>query len=195
MTIGLYFGSFNPIHLGHLIVANSALNFCDINKVWFVVTPQNPLKDPRALLRDADRLHLARLATENNYNFRVSDVEFKLQKPSYTIDTLIYLEELFPKNDFKIIMGSDSFTNLPKWKNYETIISKYSIIIYERRGFKKGIINNNKNAKCEWLNSPLIDISSSQIRKLLKERRSIRYLVSDNVCEEIANYKYYQEKD
>lgn len=192
MTIGLYFGSFNPIHLGHLIVANSALNYCDIKKVWFVVTPKNPLKDSKVLLKDSDRLRLARLAIEDNSNFRICDIEFKLPKPSYTINTLTHLEELFPENEFKIIMGSDSYNNLSKWKNYQAILKRYPIIVYERKDFNKPPFN--ENPRCLWLDIPIIDISSSQIRLLIKQKKSIRYLVPDKVFEEINNYKYYQEK-
>lgn len=192
MTIGLYFGSFNPIHLGHLIVANSALNYCDIKRVWFVVTPKNPLKDSKVLLKDSDRLRLARLAIEDNSNFRICDIEFKLPKPSYTINTLTHLEELFPENEFKIIMGSDSYNNLSKWKNYQAILKRYPIIVYERKDFNKPPFN--ENPRCLWLDIPIIDISSSQIRLLIKQKKSIRYLVPDKVFEEINNYKYYQEK-
>src|SRR5215204_5639972 len=121
MKIGLYFGSFNPIHIGHLIIANHILNETDLKKIWFVVSPQNPFKQSNSLLNEYDRLHLARLSVESDNRIIVSDIEFSLPRPSYTIDTLTYLREKYPLNEFSIVMGSDSFQNLNKWKNYEKI--------------------------------------------------------------------------
>jgi nicotinate-nucleotide adenylyltransferase len=122
MKIGLYFGSFNPIHIGHLIVGNHVANNTDLQQVWFVVSPQNPLKPSAALLNEYHRLHLVRLAVEEEPRLKASDVEFKLPKPSYTIDTLTYLQEKYPQHEFSIIIGSDSFQNLSKWKNFELLL-------------------------------------------------------------------------
>src|SRR5688500_17203696 len=122
MRIGLYFGSFNPVHSGHLIIANHILNETELEKIWFVVSPQNPFKTGAGLLNEYDRLHLIRLATEDDTRIKASDIEFDLPKPSYTINTLAYLDEKYPDHQFSIIMGSDSFQNLHKWKNYEVII-------------------------------------------------------------------------
>src|SRR5215213_8358810 len=132
MKIGLYFGSFNPIHNGHLIIANHILNETDLNKIWFVVSPQNPLKQSTTLLNSYDRLHLVRKAIENDDRVKASDIEFHLPKPSYTATTLAYLKEKYPEHEFSIIMGSDSFQNITKWKNYETIIQNNELIIYKR---------------------------------------------------------------
>ena len=136
MNIGLYFGSFNPIHIGHLIIANHVINFTDMNQVWLVISPQNPLKPSHTLLNEYHRLHLIQKAIEDNPKLKASDIEFRLSKPSYTIDTLIYLEEKYPKHKFSIVMGSDSFQNINNWKNAEVLKKNYSFIIYERPGFE-----------------------------------------------------------
>lgn len=190
MKIGLYFGSFNPIHVGHMIIANHVLNYTDLKKIWFVVSPQNPLKHSHTLLNEYHRLQLVRLAVDDNPALVASDVEFKLPRPSYTIDTLTYLKEKYPKNEFSVIMGSDSFQNIQKWKNYETLITSNRIIIYQRPGF------DVKEAYPSILildETPLLEISSTYIRKLIKQRKSIRYLVPDKTVEEIENFGYYKK--
>ena len=154
MKIGLYFGSFNPIHTGHLIIASHIIEHSDLNKIWFVVSPQNPLKPSSTLLNEYQRLHLVRLSVENDSRFIVADVEFKLPKPSYTIDTLTHLTEKYPQHQFTIIMGSDSYSNLHNWKNYELLTKNYSIIVYTRPGFE---VKDNKYA-ATILNAPLLDI-------------------------------------
>lgn len=190
MKIGLYFGSFNPIHLGHLIIAGHVLNECDIKKVWFVVSPQNPLKPALGLLHENHRIRLVRLAIEDDYRLQASNVEFDLPRPSYTIDTLTYLKEKHPSHQFSIIMGSDSFTNLPRWKNFELILSNHSIIVYKRPGFDIGGNSHSKNISV--LSTPLLDISSTHIRKLIKESKDIRYLVPDKVREAIDGAGYFK---
>lgn len=189
MKIGLYFGSFNPVHTGHLIIANYLLNNTGLQQVWLVVSPQNPLKPSTTLLNEYHRLHLARIAVEAEKNLKVSNVEFSLPKPSYTIDTLIYLEEKYPEHEFAIIMGSDSLLNIRKWKNYQTLLKNYSIYVYKRPGFS---VNESNATNLHILDAPLLEISSTQIRKLIKEHKSIRYLVPDVVLEEIEKYGYYR---
>jgi len=189
MKVGLFFGSFNPIHVGHLIIANHILNEVPLNSLWFIVSPQNPLKKTGSLLKAYDRLHLVRTATENDKRIRVSDVEFHLPQPSYTIDTLTYLQEKYQDKRFSIIMGSDSFQNLHNWKNFETLIKNYEILIYRRRNFE--VINSLK-ANIEVLDAPLLDISSTEIRKMIKNGKSIRYLVPENVLEEIESSHFYK---
>ncbi len=189
MKIGLFFGSFNPIHIGHLIIANHILNQTELKKVWFVVSPQNPFKTENSLLNEYNRLHLVRLAIEEDNRLKASDAEFQLSKPSYTINTLIHLEEKYPNHEFSIIMGSDSFQNIHNWKNYEAIIKNYSIIVYKRPGFE---IKNNLKAKLQILETPLLQISATQIRQLVSEKKSIRYLVPDKVMEEIEKGRYYR---
>lgn len=189
MHIGLFFGSFNPIHIGHLIVANHIIENAGIDKLWFVVSPHNPLKDSNSLLNEYDRLHLVRLAIEDNPKFRASNIEFQLSKPSYTIDTLTYLTEKFPLERFSVIMGSDSFQNIHRWKNFEQLIKNYPIIIYKRPGFE---VEETHGANIQIMDAPHLGISATFIRKQLKEGKSIRYLVHDRVNEYISESNYYQ---
>lgn len=188
MKVGLYFGSFNPVHNGHLIIASYILNETDLKQVWLIVSPQNPLKKSSSLLNEYHRLHLVKSAIDGEKNIKVSSIEFQLPKPSYTIDTLTYLKEKYPQHDFSIIMGSDSFNNIEKWKNYQVLLKEYAIYIYRRPGFE--IINNKKNIIV--LDAPLIEISSTRIRELIKSGKSIRYLVPDIVKDEIENNNYYK---
>ena len=189
MKIGLYFGSFNPVHVGHLIIAQHMANNTDLAEVWFVVSPQNPFKQSQVLLNENHRLHLVRLAIEGNAQLNSSNVEFKLPRPSYTIDTLAYLVEKYPGREFVLVMGSDSFQNFPKWKNAEVIAKNYAIYIYRRPGFE---VNNSTGAKIQILEAPLLEISSTHIRYLIANGKSIRYLVTDIVREEIASQHYYR---
>jgi nicotinate-nucleotide adenylyltransferase len=192
MKIGLYFGSFNPIHIGHLIIANHVLNETDLNKIWFVVSPQNPLKQSNSLLNETYRLQLVRLAVEQDNRIKVSDVEFSMPRPSYTIDTLTYLKEKNPENSFSIIMGSDSFQNLDKWKNYRMITDAHTIYVYKRNGFE---VDNTHGANIIELNAPLLQISATHIRELIKAGKSIRYLVPEIVREEIETRKFYKNRN
>jgi len=188
MKIGLFFGSFNPIHIGHLIIANHILNFTECKKVWFVVSPQNPLKN-NSLLNDRNRLHLVRLAIENDLNFQACDIEFQMPRPSYTIDTVSYLKEKYPSHQFFIIMGSDGLPNLPKWKNYQSLITGNQFIIFERPGYSIEKLNKNFII---LKNTPSLTISASLIRQLVREGKSIKYLVPDNVLEEVEKAGYYR---
>lgn len=189
MKVGLYFGSFNPVHVAHLIIANYVLNETDIEKVWFVVSPQNPFKAESTLLNEFHRLHLVRLATEDDGRIKASDIEFSLPKPSYTSTTLAYLAEKYPEHEFSIIMGSDSFQNLHKWKNHEVIIKNHPLYVYKRQGFD---IDNKYRARIHLLDAPLLQLSATQIRKYIKEGKSIRYMVPDKVLEEIQRGGYYK---
>ncbi len=188
MKIGLYFGSFNPIHTGHLIIASHIANHTELDEVWFVVSPQNPFKNTNSLLNEQHRLSLVKIAIEGEKKLKASNVEFKLPKPSYTADTLLYLSEKYQKHIFSIIMGSDGFQNVEKWKNYKYIINNYNIFIYHRPGFL--IEKNSENITI--LDAPLLEISSTQIRKNIKDKKSIRYLVTDAVMEEIELKNYYK---
>ena len=189
MHIGLYFGSFNPVHIGHLIIATYVINTTQMQQIWLVVSPQNPLKPSKTLLNEYHRLHLVQSSLEGENKIRASNIEFQLPKPSFTIDTLTHLQEKYPLHQFSIIMGSDSFCNLPKWKNYEKIIKDYSFYIYKRQGYE---IDNNLGAQVQVLDAPILQISSTQIRNLIKAGKSIRYLVPDVVKEEIESNGYYR---
>lgn len=184
MKIGLFFGSFNPVHVGHMIIANYIVTHTDLNQVWMVVSPHNPHKKKKSLARDHDRLHLVRLAIGDNLKIKASDIEFSLPQPSYTIDTLTYLKEKHPQKEFCLIMGGDNLSSLHKWKNYESIIENYSIMVYKRPRYRLGDLKDHPNVTiCD---TPLLQISASYIRKCIKENKSIQYLVPDEV------YKYLE---
>ena len=191
MKIGLFFGSFNPIHHGHLMVASYIASHTDLQQIWLVVSPQNPHKTQSSLLNEYDRLHLAQLAVENDDQIKVSDIEFKLPKPSYTIDTLTYLEEKFPQHQFYVIMGGDSFQNLPKWKNFETLVRNYQFIVYRRPGFD---ITESYGANMQYLEAPMLELSATLIRNNCKEGITIRYLVPEDVRLEIERCNYFKEE-
>jgi nicotinate-nucleotide adenylyltransferase len=189
MKIGLYFGSFNPVHHGHLIIASHMVQSTGLNQVWFVVSPQNPLKPAVGLLNEYHRLHLIRAAIDGEKQLRASDIEFKLPKPSYTIDTLTYIREKYPQHDFSIIMGSDSYQNLSRWKNYEQLLKDTDFYIYLRAGFEN--TPDYSGARVSKLEAPLLQISATHIRNMIKAGKSIRYLVPDVVKEEIERNHYY----
>ena len=191
MNIGLYFGSFNPIHIGHLIIANHVVNFTDINQVWLVISPQNPLKPSNTLLNEYHRLHLVQKAIEDNPKLKASDVEFRLPKPSYTIDTLLFLKEKYPKHKFSVVMGSDSYQNINNWKEAQKLKENFSFIIYERPDFIMDKINIEKG-KVIVLKAPLLEISATTIRNNIKSGKSIKYLVPEVVDKEIVENGYYK---
>jgi nicotinate-nucleotide adenylyltransferase len=190
MNIGLYFGSFNPIHNGHLILASHIIQNTSLEQVWFVISPQNPLKKSSTLLNEYHRLYLVQVSIEDDPSLKASDIEFRLPRPSYTIDTLTYLSEKFPANNFSVIMGSDSFQNISAWKNYKQIIGHYKIIVYERPGVKA--VNTFDNSDVTILEAPMLEISSTYIRKMIREGKSIRYLVPEKVRNEIEQNGYYK---
>lgn len=189
MKIGLYFGSFNPIHTGHLIIANHVLNETELQKIWFIVTPQNPFKPSSTLLNEYDRLYLVQKAVESDARLRASDIEFSLPKPSFTAHTLSYLAEKYPSHEFVLIMGSDSFLNIEKWKNASFILNNYAILVYQRPGFDVTVRDYNKLIV---LDAPLLQISATHIREAVKQNKSIRYLVPNVVAEEIEKSGFYR---
>lgn len=190
MRIGLFFGSFNPVHIGHMIIAQHMAEFSELHQVWLVVSPHNPLKKENSLAKDYDRLHLVNLAIEGSPLLKSSDVEFNLPKPSYTIDTLIYLREKYPAHQFELIMGGDNLGSLHKWKNYEILLRDYPIHLYNRKGTEENPYETR--GKFYYYDAPLLDISATWIRNLLKDGKSIRYYVPDNVFEYLSHTNIYR---
>jgi nicotinate-nucleotide adenylyltransferase len=189
MKIGLLFGSFNPIHVGHLIIANYMANYTTLDKVWLVVSPQNPLKKYGDLINTYDRLEMAKLATDNSNKISVSDVELKLPQPSYTIDTLAHLKEKYPQHEFALIMGSDNLVSLPKWKNYKLILRDYQIYVYPRPGYENTDLATHPSVTITM--TPQMEISATFIRKSLADKKNIQYFVPDAVLEFIENKNLY----
>lgn len=187
--IGLFFGSFNPVHIGHMIIANHLAQFSDLDQIWLVVSPQNPFKDKKSLAKDRDRFNLVHLAIGENPKLMASDIEFNLPKPSYTIDTLTYLHEKYPDKTFSLILGGDNVPTLPKWKNSDLLLKRYKIYVYNRPGFDLGPLAEHENIFV--LEAPLLDISSTFIRKLISEKKSIQYLVPDAVRKDIESSSIY----
>ncbi|MES2645352.1 MAG: nicotinate (nicotinamide) nucleotide adenylyltransferase [Bacteroidota bacterium] len=189
MHIGLYFGSFNPVHVGHLIIASYARHTTDLKQVWMVVSPQNPLKPSKTLLNEYHRLHLVNVAIEDDSFLKTTDIEFHLPRPSYTIDTITYLQEKYPQHNFSIIMGSDSLQNITQWKNYERLIKSCPLYVFKRPGFD---VVDYPEATIHVIDAPLLEISSTQIRKMIRERIPVRYMVTDAVNKEIEANSYYR---
>ncbi|MEZ4983913.1 MAG: nicotinate (nicotinamide) nucleotide adenylyltransferase [Saprospiraceae bacterium] len=187
---GLFFGSFNPVHTGHMIIANYMATHTDLDEVWLIVSPQNPLKDKKTLAKDYDRLHLVRLAIGDNLHLRASDIEFDLPKPSYTIDTLTYLREKHPERSFALIMGSDNLATLHKWKNHELILRDYQLYVYLRPLFEPGTLAQHPNVHI-W-EAPLMQISASYIRDCIKAGKSVQYLVPDEVYKYLLDNRIYK---
>ena len=190
MKIGLFFGSFNPIHVGHLIIANYMVTQTDLQQVWLVVSPQNPLKPKNTLARDRDRLNMVQLAIGENTLLKASNIEFKMPKPSYTIDTLAYLKEKYPQHEFTLIMGGDNIATLQKWRNYEQILRGYDIYVYKRPQYELGELATHERVKV--FEAPLMEISATYIRKCLTEGKSVQYLVTDAVQKYLEESRVYK---
>lgn len=185
MKIGLFFGSFNPIHIGHLIIANVIHNSSDCKEIWFVVSPQNPFKPSQSLAHEQDRYDMVQAAINEDYCFRVSDVEFQMPKPSYTVDTLAYLSAKNEGKEFKLIIGSDNLKSFHKWKNHQVILDQYGLLVYPRQGEMDSPLLEHKNV--EVIESPLLNISASYIRKQIREGKSVKYLLPTPVIDIIDN--------
>ena len=188
---GLYLGSFNPIHIGHLIIANQILTNSDLQEIWFVISPHNPLKEKNTLLDDNHRLSLVKVAIEDNPDFKACDIEFKMPKPSYTIHTLLNLEEKYPNRKFCLIIGSDNLFSFEKWFNYEQILKNYQLYVYPRPNYIDCPFKTHPSVK--WVDAPLIEISSSAIRNAIKNNISVRYLLPDKVLDYINEMHFYQK--
>jgi len=190
MQIGLFFGSFNPVHTGHLMIASFMAENTKIDKIWFIVSPQNPFKKNNDLLDENKRLELLKLAVNGDNRFEVCDIEFKMERPSYTIKTLDVLASKYPEHNFSLIMGGDNYEEFHKWKDYERILTNNKIFVYSRRGFaENSLLLNHPNISI--LDIPFIDISSTYIRQNIKKEKSIKYFVPDKVEELILKEKLY----
>lgn len=191
MKTGLFFGSFNPIHVGHLVLANYFAEFTDLDEVWFVVSPHNPLKNKAGLLKDHHRYQMVEMAIEGFSKFKVSNIEFKLSQPSYTIQTLSYLYEKYPKHKFSLIMGSDNLSSFHKWKNYEAILEHHQIYVYPRPGFDGGKFKNHP--QIVWTDAPLMEISSTAIREAIKQKKEVPFYMPQKVYEYMRDMHFYEK--
>ncbi|MEO5601830.1 MAG: nicotinate (nicotinamide) nucleotide adenylyltransferase [Cyclobacteriaceae bacterium] len=189
MKIGLFFGSFNPIHIGHLIIANIMAETTDLKKVWLVVSPQNPFKPSKGLLHEFDRIDMVRAAVYDHYKIEASDIEFNLPKPSYTIHTLVHLTEKHPDKEFKVIIGEDNLLNFMKWKNHERILEDYGLYVYPRPAAQPSELKMHPNVK--MVEAPMLDISATFIRQCIRKHQSVRFMVPDAVEEMIRTRGFY----
>lgn len=204
MKVGLYFGTFNPIHVGHLVIANYMAEFNDLDQVWLVVSPHNPLKEKSTLLADFHRLALVKVAIDDNRKLRASDIEFKLAKPSYTATTLAYLKEQYPQHEFALIMGEDNLRTLHKWFNHDVILKNHKIYVYPRvltiqeevevskinSLINNDFMNNQNVIFCE--DAPVMKVSASFVRNAIKEGKDVRYLLTEPVYQYIDEMKFYR---
>jgi len=203
MKIGLYFGTFNPIHVGHMIIANHMAEHSDLEQIWMVVTPHNPHKQKNTLLDDYQRLHLVNLATEDYPKIKPSDIEFKLPQPNYTVNTLAHLKDKFPKHEFSLIMGEDNLNSFHKWKNYEYILENHDIYIYPRLEAKSRtgvtileeveVLNLKNHPRIHKIDAPIVEISSTFIRENIKNKKNIRPLLPDNVWKYVDHNNFYRK--
>lgn len=191
--VGLFFGSFNPIHIGHLILANYILENTDMAELWFVVSPQNPFKDKKSLLNDHNRLDMVERAVKNYPAMRASNIEFLLPRPSYTVDTLAYLHEKYPHHAFSLIMGEDNLAGLGKWKNAETLIKNHQIIVYPRifEGEKKDS-EYLQHENITLIHAPIIELSATEIRRMIKEGKNVRPMLPPEVFEYLDGSNFYK---
>ncbi len=188
---GLFFGSFNPIHTGHMILAEYMVEYTDLKEIWFVVSPQNPLKDKKNLLADYHRLAMVNIAVEDDARMRSCNIEFKMHQPSYTIDTLAYLDEKYPDRHFVLIGGTDILPSFHKWKNYKILLDNYTLYIYNRPHYDPGEYRTHPNIS--FFDAPLLEISASFIRDSIKKRKDIRYMLPPRVYEYIKEMYFYEK--
>jgi len=190
--IGLYFGSFNPIHIGHVIIANHMVEYSDLDEIWMVVTPHNPLKNKTSLLANHHRLAMVEIALEDYEKINSSSVEFNLPQPSYTVNTLAHLDEKYPKTDFCLIMGEDNLKSLHRWKNYEVILENYHVYVYPRMG--GGLVAHQfvNHPKIHKIDAPIVQISSTSIRKAIADKKNILPLVTSNVWKYMDEMNFYR---
>ena len=195
MKIGLYFGTFNPIHIGHLIIANHMAEYSGLDQIWMVLTPHNPFKNKQTLLDDYQRLQLVFLATEDYTKIKPSDIEFKLAQPNYTVNTLAHLQDKFPQHEFSLIMGEDNLKSLHKWKNHEIILQNHEIYVYPRISLETDANQNlafKNNPKIHFVEAPIVEISSTFIRENIKNKKNVQPLLPEKVWEYIDHNNLYK---
>ncbi|SNR54855.1 nicotinate (nicotinamide) nucleotide adenylyltransferase [Lutibacter flavus] len=192
MKVGLFFGTFNPIHVGHMIIANYMAEFSDLDEVWFVITPMSPFKQKSSMLSNLHRLAIVNVAVENYPKLKTSDIEFKLPQPNYTINTLIHIEEKYPEHQFCLIMGEDNLKGFHKWKNYETILENYELYVYPRISEGKTESQFLKHPKVHTVNAPIVQVSSTFIRKAIKGKKDISTMLPSNVWKYIDEMNFYK---
>ena len=193
MKIGLFFGTYNPIHVGHMVIANYMVEYTDLDRLWIIVTPHNPFKEKKTLLADYHRLQLVKIAIGDDLRFKASDIEFNLPQPNYTVHTLTYLKEAHPDDEFVLVMGADNLTHFKKWKNYEEILEKYEIYVYPRiegADFGDDLMSH---PKISLHKAPVVQISSSFIRKSIKEKKDVRHYMSKDVYMYIDEMHFYEK--
>lgn len=197
MKIGLLFGSFNPIHIGHMAIANYMVEFTDLDQIWFVVSPHNPAKEKKTLLSDVQRLRLVREAIAEDIRFKASNIEFSMPQPNYTINTLVWLKEKFPTEDFVLIIGADNFKSFHKWKNYQEILNQYQLYVYPRPG---AVLNEvvwggvkSDHPSVQIVNAPLMEISSTFIRDAIRDKKDIRHFLPPGVSQYITEMNFYKK--
>ena len=191
MRIGLFFGSFNPIHIGHLVIADVMADQTDLHEVWFVVSPLNPFKSSSTLLHEFDRLKMVELAIADNYKFRANDVEFNMPRPAYTADTLAYLLDKYPQHELRLIIGEDNLLHFHKWKNHQAILENFGLYVYPRPQINQSKIKV-KHENIRYVDSPMLDISATFIRNSIRNEYSVQYLLPESVADYIRLKKFYQ---
>ena len=192
MKIGLYFGSFNPIHIGHLVIANHIAEHSDLDQVWFVVTPHNPFKKKSSLLDNYQRLELVYRATKDYDKLKPSDIEFNLPQPNYTVNTLVHLQEKYPSHEFSLIMGEDNLKSFHKWKNYEVILENHDIYVYPRISESKVDTQFTGHKKIHVVNAPIMELSSTFIRNAIKTGKNVKPMLPENVWEYLDEMNFYR---
>ena len=192
MKVGLFFGSFNPIHIGHLVIANHLVEYSDLDQVWFVVTPHNPFKNKNTLLDNYQRLEMVYRATKDYTKLKPSDIEFNLPQPNYTINTLVHLQEKYPQHEFALIMGEDNLKSFHKWKNYELILENHHIYVYPRVSDQKEETRFDGHKKIHVINAPLMELSSTFIRNAIKEGKNVQPMLPQHVWEYFDEMNFYK---
>nr|WP_322624942.1 nicotinate (nicotinamide) nucleotide adenylyltransferase [uncultured Flavobacterium sp.] len=193
MKVGLYFGTFNPIHAGHLIIANHMAEYSGLDQIWLVVTPHNPHKKKSTLLEDHHRLQMVHLATEDYPKLKPSDIEFRLPQPNYTVNTLAHLSEKFPTHEFSLIMGEDNLNTLHKWKNYEVLLQNHDIYVYPRIDLAEPEAEIHSHSRIQRVGAPVIEISSTFIRQSIKDGKNVRPLLPQKVWEYVEHNLFYKK--